>query len=132
MPPRHKVRLTAWARICECLGLLDSGKTYGSEHTQLAGKCVGNTETEIYFIDKNTLLTITSCIYFSMAVAHIARVIFGAEIYFFGFSLPYLLCVLKTKISVSENPLFSEYKEKNNSGENCQNPCPQLLFAGKE
>ena len=52
MPPRHKVRLTAWARICECLGLLDSGKTYGSEHTQLAGKCVGNTETEIYFIDK--------------------------------------------------------------------------------
>tara|TARA_Y100000748_G_scaffold92637_1_gene77229 strand:+ start:691 stop:831 length:141 start_codon:yes stop_codon:yes gene_type:complete len=29
-----------------------------------------------------------------MAVAHIARVIFGAEIYFFGFSLPYLLCVL--------------------------------------
>tara|TARA_B100001559_G_scaffold282411_2_gene256528 strand:+ start:424 stop:612 length:189 start_codon:yes stop_codon:yes gene_type:complete len=44
-------------------------------------------------MDKNTLLTITSCVYFSMAVAHIVRVIFGAEMIFFGFSLPYVLSI---------------------------------------
>src|ERR1035441_3166293 len=27
-------------------------------------------------------------------------------------------------------PFTSEYMEKNNSGENCQNPCPQKLLAG--
>ena len=45
-------------------------------------------------MDKNTLLTITSCIYFSMAVTHTARVIFGAEMIFFGFSLPYIMSIL--------------------------------------
>ena len=45
-------------------------------------------------MDKNTLLTITSCVYFSMAVAHIVRVIFGAEMIFFGFSLPYIMSIL--------------------------------------
>ena len=45
-------------------------------------------------MDKNTLLTITACIYFSMAVAHTARVVFGAEMIFFGISLPYIVSVL--------------------------------------
>ena len=45
-------------------------------------------------MDKNTLLTITACIYFSMAVAHIARVIFGGEMIFFGISLPYIVSIL--------------------------------------
>ena len=45
-------------------------------------------------MDKNTLLTITSIVFFSMAVVHIARVIFGAEMIFFGFSLPYILSIL--------------------------------------
>ena len=45
-------------------------------------------------MDKNTLLTITACIYFSMAVAHIARVIFGGEMIFFGISLPYIGSIL--------------------------------------
>ena len=44
-------------------------------------------------MDRNGLLTITSCVYFSMAVAHIVRVIFGAEMIFFGFSLPYVLSI---------------------------------------
>ena len=45
-------------------------------------------------MDKNTLLTITAFIYFSMAVAHTARVIFGAEMIFFGISLPYIASIL--------------------------------------
>ena len=45
-------------------------------------------------MDKNTLLTITACIYFSMAVAHTARVVFGAEMIFFGISLPYIGSIL--------------------------------------
>ena len=45
-------------------------------------------------MDKNTLLTITACIYFSMAVAHIARVIFGGEMIFFGISLSYIVSIL--------------------------------------
>ena len=45
-------------------------------------------------MDKNTLLTITACIYFSMAVAHTARVIFGAEMIFFGISLTYIGSIL--------------------------------------
>ena len=45
-------------------------------------------------MDKNTLLTITAFIYFSMAVAHIARVIFGGEMIFFGISLPYIVSIL--------------------------------------
>ena len=45
-------------------------------------------------MDKNTLLTITAFIYFSMAVAHTARVVFGAEMIFFGVSLPYLVSIL--------------------------------------
>ena len=45
-------------------------------------------------MDKDTLLTITACIYFSMAVAHIARVIFGGEMIFFGMSLPYIVSIL--------------------------------------
>ena len=45
-------------------------------------------------MDKNTLLTITACIYFSMAVAHTARVVFGAEMIFFGISLPYIVSIL--------------------------------------
>ena len=45
-------------------------------------------------MDKNTLLTITACIYFSMAVAHIARVIFDGEMIFFGISLPYIVSIL--------------------------------------
>ena len=45
-------------------------------------------------MNKDTLLTITACIYFSMAVAHAARVIFGAEMIFFGISLPYMVSIL--------------------------------------
>tara|TARA_B100001559_G_scaffold312197_1_gene309607 strand:- start:60 stop:248 length:189 start_codon:yes stop_codon:yes gene_type:complete len=45
-------------------------------------------------MNRNTLLTITSCIYFSMAVIHIARVIFGGEMIFFGISLPYIVSIL--------------------------------------
>lgn len=45
-------------------------------------------------MDKKTLLTITACIYFSMAAAHTARVIFGAEMIFFGISLPYIFSIL--------------------------------------
>ena len=45
-------------------------------------------------MDKNTLLTITACIYFSMAVAHTARIVFGAEMIFFGISLPYTVSIL--------------------------------------
>ena len=45
-------------------------------------------------MDKNTLLTITACIYFSMAVAHIARVIFCGDMIFFGISLPYIVSIL--------------------------------------
>ena len=45
-------------------------------------------------MDRNTLLTISSCIYFSMAVTHIARVIFGGEMIFFGISLPYIVSIL--------------------------------------
>jgi hypothetical protein len=45
-------------------------------------------------MDKNTLLNTTACIYFSMAVAHIARVIFGGEMIFFGISLPYIVSIL--------------------------------------
>ena len=45
-------------------------------------------------MDKNTLLTITACIYFSMAVAHTARVVFGAEMIFFGISLPYIVSII--------------------------------------
>ncbi len=45
-------------------------------------------------MDKNTLLTITSCIFFSMAVIHTVRVILGAEMIFFGFSLPYIMSIL--------------------------------------
>ena len=45
-------------------------------------------------MDRNTLLTISSCIYFSMAVAHIARVIVGGEMIFFGISLPYIVSIL--------------------------------------
>ena len=41
-------------------------------------------------MDKKTFLIITACIYFSMAAAHTARVIFGAEMIFFGISLPYI------------------------------------------
>ena len=45
-------------------------------------------------MDKKTLLTITACLYFSMAIAHTARVIFGAEMIFFGVSLPYIVSIL--------------------------------------
>ena len=45
-------------------------------------------------MNRNTLLTITSCIYFSMAVIHIARIIFGGEMIFFGISLPYMVSIL--------------------------------------
>ena len=45
-------------------------------------------------MDKNTLITITAFIYISMAVAHIARVIFGGEMIFFGISLPYIVSIL--------------------------------------
>ena len=45
-------------------------------------------------MDKNTLLTITSCIFFSMAVVHIARVIFGGEMIFFGVSMPNIVSIL--------------------------------------
>ena len=45
-------------------------------------------------MDKNTLITITAFIYISMAVAHIARVIFGGEMIFFGMSLPYIVSIL--------------------------------------
>ena len=45
-------------------------------------------------MDRNTLLIITSCIYFSIAVVHAARVIFGGEIIFFGISLPYIVSIL--------------------------------------
>ena len=45
-------------------------------------------------MDKNTLLTITSCIFFSMAVVHIARVIFGGEMIFFGVSIPNIVSIL--------------------------------------
>tara|TARA_B100001029_G_scaffold65628_1_gene53213 strand:- start:99 stop:287 length:189 start_codon:yes stop_codon:yes gene_type:complete len=45
-------------------------------------------------MDRNGLLTLTSYIYFSMAVIHIARVIFGAEMIFFGISLPYIVSIL--------------------------------------
>tara|TARA_B100001093_G_scaffold460016_1_gene473557 strand:- start:472 stop:660 length:189 start_codon:yes stop_codon:yes gene_type:complete len=45
-------------------------------------------------MDKNTLLTITAFIYFSMSVAHIARVVFGGEMIFFGISLPYIVSIL--------------------------------------
>ena len=45
-------------------------------------------------MDRNTLLTISSFIYFSMAVVHIARVIFGGEMIFFGISLPYIVSIL--------------------------------------
>ena len=45
-------------------------------------------------MNKNTLLIITSCIFFSMAIIHIARVIFGGEMIFFGISLPYIVSIL--------------------------------------
>ena len=45
-------------------------------------------------MDKNTLLTITSCIFFSMAVVHIARVIFGGEMIFFGINMPNIASIL--------------------------------------
>ena len=45
-------------------------------------------------MDRNTLLIITSCIYFSIAVVHAARVIFGGEMIFFGISLPYIVSIL--------------------------------------
>ena len=45
-------------------------------------------------MDRNTLLTISSFIYFSMAVVHIARVIVGGEMIFFGISLPYIVSIL--------------------------------------
>ena len=51
-------------------------------------------------MNKNTLLTITACIYFSMALAHAARVIFGAEMIFFGISLPYMVSIL-TALGIS-------------------------------
>ena len=35
-------------------------------------------------MDRNGLLTLISYIYFSMAVIHFTRVIFGADISFFG------------------------------------------------
>ncbi len=45
-------------------------------------------------MNKNTLLIITSCIFFSMAIIHIARVIFGGEMIFFGINLPYVVSIL--------------------------------------
>ena len=60
-------------------------------------------------MDKNTLLTITACIYFSMAVAHSARVIFGGEM-IKGFSLALILGVLVgtySSIYVVANMLMS-------------------------
>ena len=45
-------------------------------------------------MDKNTLLTITSCVFFSMAVVHIVRVIFGGEMIFFGISMPNIASIL--------------------------------------
>ena len=45
-------------------------------------------------MDRNTLLTITSCVYFSIAVAHTARVILCGEIILFGISFPYIVSLL--------------------------------------
>ena len=45
-------------------------------------------------MDRNALLTITSCIYFTIAVAHTARVVLGGEIILFGISFPYIVSVL--------------------------------------
>ena len=45
-------------------------------------------------MDRNGLLTLISYIYFSMAVIHFTRVIFGADISFFGISLPYIVSIL--------------------------------------
>ena len=45
-------------------------------------------------MDRNGLLTITSCVYFSIAVAHTARVILGGEIILFSISFPYIVSVL--------------------------------------
>jgi len=45
-------------------------------------------------MDRNGLLTLISYIYFSMAVIHFTRVIFGAEMIFFGISLPYIVSIL--------------------------------------
>tara|TARA_B100001175_G_scaffold6556_1_gene5095 strand:+ start:301 stop:489 length:189 start_codon:yes stop_codon:yes gene_type:complete len=45
-------------------------------------------------MDRNALLTITSCVYFSIAIAHTARVILGGEIILFSISFPYIVSVL--------------------------------------
>ena len=45
-------------------------------------------------MDRNGLLTITSCVYFSIAVAHTARIILGGEIILFSISFPYIVSVL--------------------------------------
>ncbi len=45
-------------------------------------------------MDRNTLLTITSCVYFSIAVAHTARVTLGGEIILFSISFPYIVSLL--------------------------------------
>ena len=45
-------------------------------------------------MDRNALLTITSCVYFSIAIVHTARVILGGEIILFSISFPYIVSVL--------------------------------------
>ena len=45
-------------------------------------------------MDRNALLTITSFVYFSIAVAHTARVILGGEIILLGISFPYIVSIL--------------------------------------
>ena len=45
-------------------------------------------------MDRNALLTITSFVYFSIAVAHTTRVILGGEIILFGISFPYIVSIL--------------------------------------
>ena len=45
-------------------------------------------------VSKNTTLTITSFIFFAVAVFHIARVILGSELVIFEINIPNVLSIL--------------------------------------
>jgi len=64
---------------------------YSNSPAKLGGLSVGGM---LGLVNKNITLTITSFIFFAVAVVHIARVILGSELVIFEINIPNVLSIL--------------------------------------